>query len=92
MAEVIWRQQAIDDIRNIARYINAHDPRAANSVAAKLFALGESLAAFPRRGRPSGEGREMTNVPPYILRYSVEGERVLILSIHHGARNTTEQS
>ncbi len=90
MAEVIWQQQAIDDIRHIARYINDHDPRAAVDMAAKLFALGESLATFPGRGRPRGDAREMTNLPPYILRYSLDAATVTILSVRHGARNITE--
>ena len=88
MAKVIWQQQAIADIRTIARYINDHDPRAARDVSTRLFNLGESLAAFPQRGRPRGYHREMTNVPPYVLRYVVEDDTVFILSIRHGARNT----
>jgi plasmid stabilization system protein ParE len=28
----------------------------------------------------------MTTVPPYILRYEVDGEVVRILSVRHGAR------
>jgi plasmid stabilization system protein ParE len=87
VAKVIWQPQAISDIRHIARYINDHDPRAARDISARLFDLGESLATFPRRGRPKGGEREMTSVPPYILRYVVRNDAVFILSIRHGARN-----
>ena len=85
VAEVVWRSQAVNDIRAIARYINDHDPRAASDISSRLLDLGESLASFPRRGRPRGDEREMTSVPPYILRYRVEGDTVFI---RHGARNT----
>ncbi|MEI5686371.1 MULTISPECIES: type II toxin-antitoxin system RelE/ParE family toxin [Sphingomonas] len=55
-------------------------------MAARLLDLGNSLAIFPRRGRPKDGIREMTSVPPYILRYSVADETVFILSVRHGAR------
>jgi plasmid stabilization system protein ParE len=51
-------------------------------------ALADSLAEFPHRGRDAGEGRrEMTTVWPYILRYRVEDDRVIVLRIRHGARD-----
>jgi len=88
MAEVIWRNEALDDLDGIIVYISHFDPDAADGMGEKLFALGESLADFPRRGRPGADGtRELATVPPFILRYDVEGERVFILSIRHGARN-----
>ena len=53
----------------------------------RLIALADSLAEFSERGREAGDGRrEMTIVPPYILRYRVEKDRVVILRIRHGAR------
>jgi plasmid stabilization system protein ParE len=33
--------------------------------------------------------REMTTVWPYIVRYRVDGERVIILRIRHGREKTT---
>lgn len=87
MARVVWRPQAVDDIRGIIRYIAQHNPAAARDIAARLFTLGHSLKDFPRRGRLAGNCRELTTVPPYILRYTVEGDTVFILSVRHGARN-----
>jgi len=85
---VVWRPEAIDDIRAIIAYIDVHDPAAASATGAKLFDLGDSLVHFPNRGRRLDDRvREMTNVPPFILRYSVAGDIVSILSVHHGARN-----
>ena len=85
MARVVWRREALDDLREVIRYIRQFDPAAAQSVGDRLYDLGQSLDAFPRRGRPLEDGtREMASEPPYILRYETEGEQVVILSIRHG--------
>ena len=87
MADVIWPAHALDQIAEIIAYIRQDNPVAAEKVGEQLFALGESLAAFPNRGRPAAHGtREMTNVWPYVLRYHVENDVVTILWIRHGAR------
>jgi plasmid stabilization system protein ParE len=87
MAEVIWQDEAVEELRGIISYINAFDPPAAQRIGSRLFALGESLGDFPRRGRPAAAGlRELVTVSPYILRYRVAGDVVLIVSVKHGAR------
>ena len=87
MAEVVWRVQALHDLDDIIDYIERFDPAAAERYHARFWSLGESLSDFPRRGRAADDGtREMTSVPPFILRYDVEDDRVFILSIRHGAR------
>lgn len=53
----------------------------------RLIEAADSLAQFPERGRDAGNGRrELVTVWPYILRYRVEAERVVILRVRHGAR------
>ena len=87
MASVIWRQAALDDIDAIIVYIKRFDPRASLKTGSRLIALGQSLSIFPRRGRPIADGlRELTSVPPYIMRYSIVDDVVHILSVRHGAR------
>lgn len=87
MATVDWTDQAVDEIDLIVAYIELFDPSAAVRIARRLFDLGDSLADFPRRGRPASDDlREMTTVPPYILRYETDGETVRILPVRHGAR------
>ncbi|MDV3458308.1 type II toxin-antitoxin system RelE/ParE family toxin [Sphingomonas sp. HF-S4] len=52
-----------------------------------MVAAGDSLEAFPNRGRPgSHKRRELPSVPPYVIRYPVAGEDVMILTVKHGAR------
>ena len=85
---MIWTAGAIENLEAIIAYIASFNEAAAYGMAEKLYRLGESLAEFPSRGRDAGDGkREMTIVPPYVLRYMVAGDRVLILRIRHGARD-----
>lgn len=85
--ETVWTPEAADNLDAIVAYIELFHPPAAASMAARLIALADSLADFPQRGRDAGDGRrEMTIVPPYIVRYRIDGERVIILRIRHGAR------
>jgi toxin ParE1/3/4 len=88
LRRIIWSDEAIDNFDAIVSYISAVNPAAAARIAERLLALADSLAEFPDRGRlgPAGT-REMTIVPPYIVRYKVYEERVSILQIWHGARN-----
>ncbi|HEX8256585.1 MAG TPA: type II toxin-antitoxin system RelE/ParE family toxin [Allosphingosinicella sp.] len=87
MREIVWTDQAVGHLEAIVTYISAVNPAAAERLAQRLIAVADSLVEFPDRGRDAGQGRrEMTTVWPYILRYRVEGETVLILRIRHGAR------
>ncbi len=87
MASVVWSDSALHQLIQIKAYIAAFDPLAADRIVAKLSSLGDSLADFPSRGRPCGDGlREMTTLPPYVLRYEIVGDRVVILRVRHAAR------
>lgn len=87
MAAVIWSDQALDRLDLIISYIEQFDPPAAGRLAARLIDASQSLTAFPNRGRPASQGtRELVTVRPYVIRYKVEGDRVLILGIRHAAQ------
>ena len=87
MRRVAWTDQAIRDLIAIGQYIEGFNPNAAGKVAAGLIAPGESLRAFPNRGRQVRPGvRELTSFPPYLLRYAVLETGVRIIAIRHGAR------
>jgi len=71
----------------IRAYIHQFDPQAARRMARRLVEAGDSLRDFPDRGRPAGdERRELVTIPPYIIRYRFDGERVFILGIRHSAQ------
>lgn len=87
MARIVWLDEAVEQLDRIVAYVRVFDSRAADRLAARLVAAAESLRDFPNRGRPAEGGkRELPTVPPYIIRYRVEGEIVLIMRIRHGAQ------
>ena len=88
MWNVVWTAEAAENLESIITYIEAFNPLAAERMGQRLVALAGSLAEFPDRGRIGPEGtREMTIVPPYIVRYRVNHGNVAILRIWHGARD-----
>ncbi|MES2097654.1 MAG: type II toxin-antitoxin system RelE/ParE family toxin [Pseudomonadota bacterium] len=87
MRTIVWTDEAIGHFEAITTYIAAFNPAAADRLGERLIALADSLAEFSDRGRDAGNGlREMTIVWPYVMRYRVEPERVIILRVRHGAR------
>jgi len=86
---VIWREDAIDDVLRVLRYIETGNPIAARRVAREFFLAGDSLIKFPRRGRPGriAGTRELVPVYPYIIVYEVaENDDIVILRVWHGAQ------
>lgn len=88
LRRIVWTDEAVAHLEAIIAYISAFNPAAAVRLGERLIAVADSLAEFSERGRDVGDGRrEMTTVWPYVLRYRVEGDRVVILRVWHGARD-----
>jgi addiction module RelE/StbE family toxin len=88
VVQVIWSRRALADLTAIRAYIHQARPIAAQRMARRLAAAGESLSANPERGRLVGPVgvRELTVIWPYIIRYRLTSEAVQIVRIKHGAR------
>ena len=87
MVQVVWSREALSHLVNIRSYIRQFSPLAAANVSARLLSAGANLADYPERGRAIRRNvRELAVVPPYLIRYRVEDDRVLILRIRHGAQ------
>ena len=83
--QVVWTVAARDDLRAIRDYIRQFNPAAARRIAIALVAAADSLTELPERGRPAGTGRrEVVSIWPYVIRYQVLGDRVVILRVRHG--------
>ncbi|WP_297514925.1 type II toxin-antitoxin system RelE/ParE family toxin [uncultured Caulobacter sp.] len=71
----------------VAYIVKQSRPLAAQRMGQKLLTAGDSLASAPERGRPIRRGRhELTIVAPYLIRYRIVAERVIILEVRHAAR------
>jgi toxin ParE1/3/4 len=88
VTRVFWTASALADLDGIRRYIANFNPYAARVMADRIIEAGDSLASFPHRGRsvPGTMLRETTLARPYIIRYRIEPDRVIILRVRHGAR------
>lgn len=88
---VVWTEPALDGVIHVYDYIFNFNPRAAAHVAETLLAAGDSLVTFPHRGRPvPGTGmRELVTSYPYIIRYRIDGDAVVILRVRHTSRRPT---
>lgn len=82
MTEVVWAQPALAELATIHAYLEQFNPHAARAVAVSLKGLGDSLSHFPLRGRrvPGTALRELVSPYPYIIRYAIDRDRVIILS------------
>ena len=59
-------------------------------MAAALFEAGESLVNFPHRRSVGGTAmRELVAVHPYIIRYRIADDDVVILRVRHTSRRPT---
>ncbi len=76
------------DVYAIVSHISDQSrPLAAQRLAKRLFDTGASLANYPERGRMGTQGRrEIVVVSPYVLRYRIVDDVVVIGSVRHSAR------
>jgi toxin ParE1/3/4 len=87
MAQIIWTRRALRNLEVIRAYISQFSPLAAQRMALRLISAAQALDEQPERGRPlSGGRRELTTIPPYLIRYRLDGKVVTILDVRHGAR------
>jgi toxin ParE1/3/4 len=88
---VVWTKTALRGVWRAYDYIFDFNPPAARRMAVALLAAGDSLVNFPHRGRPvrGTNLRELVGVSPYIIRYRIERDAVIILRVRHSARRPT---
>ncbi len=85
-----WSADAVSDLKAISEYIEqASNLQTANRVTRTIYDAVQSLLTMPNRGRNGRieNTRElMVGRLPYIVVYRFFAERVLVLSVVHGAR------
>jgi addiction module RelE/StbE family toxin len=88
--KVSWSVAAVEDVEEIATYIEKDSPRYAQAVVDRLITTARGLANFPMRGRIVPELADPTYrerfVHSYRLIYRIEADSVLIVAVIHGRR------
>lgn len=86
---VRYTENATAEITRIFEYIARNNPAAANAVVRRVEAVVARLVVFPGTGHPCDQA-DVLVAPlvrfPYSIYYKVEGDALLILHVHHGAR------
>jgi plasmid stabilization system protein ParE len=83
---VVWTAEAERELEAIRTYIGAFNPLAAQRMSLRLIAAADSLGDLSARHSVAGPAREMVAVRPYVIRYRVAADCVIILRVRHGAR------
>jgi toxin ParE1/3/4 len=88
---IVWSRRALLNLQAIRDYIAQFNPYAVAEVAAEIIETGTFLLTFPQRGRivRGTEYREVTTSYPYVIRYRIGQEEIVILRIRHMARGPT---
>lgn len=89
--EIVWSALARTRLRlrEIRAYVARDKPEAAERRAMQIVALVEALRNHPHLGRLGAEAgiRELVvGRTPYVVLYRVQGQRVVISTIWHGAQ------
>jgi addiction module RelE/StbE family toxin len=87
--EIVWSPLARTRLREIRAYVARDKPEAAERLAIRIVAMVETLRNHPHLGRVGAEAgtRELViGNTPYIILYRVQGQRVIISTIWHGAQ------
>jgi addiction module RelE/StbE family toxin len=85
-----WTEQAVDDLREIRKYIERDSPRYGRLVVERLYEATQRLEMFPRSGRVVPEFnlehlREII-VGEYRIVYRVDSEAVVVLTVFRSSR------
>lgn len=88
-AEIIWLDEAKDDVREILEYIAIENPHAANRYVSGLAEACQKLADFPLSGRRYDEGFRCLVLRNHLIFYDFDdvSDRVHIAAVIDGRRD-----
>lgn len=92
MTEIVWLDEALQDLENIAQYIAAENRAAAARIVGRIVSTASSLRDYPKLGRLLNDGdtyRLTITHTPYLVFYRLR-DRVEILAVFHAARKWPE--
>ena len=87
-----YTQEAVADLVRLRSFIAEHDPAAAARIARDLVARIERLRSFPDMGRNVAEAPQPDLVRdfvfgPYVIRYTVHADALIVLRVWHHLEN-----
>ncbi len=84
LTTIVWTEPARENLQAIRDYVKQFSPYAPAKVAAEIIETGDALVNFPHRGRMVHRTmREVITSYPYIIRYRIVGDEVVILRVRH---------
>ena len=94
--KINWTEPAILDLESIRDYIARDAEYYATQFVKKIIEAIENLRKFPMIGRLVPEAEQEKNIKEllfhnYRIIYRIEEERILILSVIHGARDLSQK-
>ena len=88
--ELVWSEEALEDIESIAIYIEKDSSIYAKAVVSKFFEKAEILRNFPELGRtvPEIDNEKIRElfIYSYRLIYKIENDFILLTAVIHGKR------
>ena len=96
MPDVIWLPEAIDDLERLRAFLMDKHPYAARQAAQVILKGTNRLSDFPEIGPPMDDGsgrRELFEAfgrGGYVLRYRIDGDRVVIVRVWHAKEQRDE--
>jgi toxin ParE1/3/4 len=89
-----WTEQAIRHLDQAHDYITlSNREEVAARVTMHIATSVQQLATFPMSGRPGrvpGTRELVISNSPFVVAYSIEKERIVILALYHGAQQWPE--
>jgi addiction module RelE/StbE family toxin len=90
VAEVVWTNNALADLSEIAEYIANNSTKYAELTVYKLYYKVEILFTHPRVGRivPETEQENLRELIEgnYRIIYEIVNDNIFILTVHHSSR------
>ena len=88
---ILWTGPALDDLREIQRYVARDKPQAARALARRIRERVNGLHEHPQSGRmvPELERQGLLEmiVAPYRIVYQTRQDAIVILRVWHGHRD-----
>ena len=87
---VIWRDEALDDLERIDAWLNTLDHANPGQTRARIgdsLSLLETLGDIGRPGTRDGTRELPVRKAPYVVVYAVQGDVIEVLAVYHMAQD-----